>query len=144
MAVGRRRRVIAHLQVRRRSGLPNRETPLAGLFGLDGADARHLCSRLYRAEVVLGAPQRDVGLHVADDDERRVVRHVVAAVVPVQVVARHRLQIRQPSDRRMPVRVRLERGRRQFLIEQLIGIVVAALELGDDHGALRLAVVRMV
>ena len=44
----------------------------------------------------------------------------------------------------MPVRVRLECGRRQLLIEQLIRIVFAALQLGDDHRPLRLAIVRMV
>ena len=93
------------------------------------------------AEVVLDAAQRLVGVDVADDDERRVVGDVVAAVVAVQIVARHRLQIRQPADRRMAVRMRLERGRGQLLIEQLIGIVLAALQLRDDDRALRLAVV---
>ena len=85
-----------------------------------------------------------VGVDVADDDERGVVRNVVAAVVAVQIVPRHRLQIRQPADGRMTVRMRLECGRRQLLIEQLIGIVLAALQLGDDHRALRLAVVGMI
>ena len=40
--------------------------------------------------------------------------------------------------------MRLERGGRDFGIEQLVGIVLAALELGDDHRALRLAVGRVV
>ena len=40
--------------------------------------------------------------------------------------------------------MRLERGRRQLLIEQLIGIVLAALQLRDDDRPLRLAVVGMV
>ena len=92
--------------------------------------------------MTLDPPQGIVGVDVADDDERGVVGDVVAAVVPVQVVAGHRLQIGQPADGRMPVRVRLERGRGQLLIEQLIGIVFAALQLGDDDRALRLAVVR--
>ena len=70
--------------------------------------------------------------------------NVVAAVVAVEIVAGHRLQIRQPADRRMPVGMRLERGRGQLLIEQLIGIVLAALQLGDDDRALGLAVVRVV
>ena len=40
----------------------------------------------------------------------------------------------------MPIRMRLERGRGQLLIEQLVGIVLAALQLRDDHRALGLAV----
>ena len=40
--------------------------------------------------------------------------------------------------------MRLERRRGQLLIEQLIGIVLAALQLGDDDRPLRFAVVRMV
>ena len=94
--------------------------------------------------MMLDAPKRLVGVDVADDDEGGVVRNVVAAVVPVEIVAAHRFQIGDPSDRRMPVRVRLERGRGQLLVEQLVGIVFAALELGDDHRPLRLAIVGMV
>ena len=40
--------------------------------------------------------------------------------------------------------MRLERRRRQLLVEKLIGIVFAALELRDDHRPLGLAIVRMV
>jgi hypothetical protein len=36
--------------------------------------------------------------------------------------------------------MRAERCRRQFLIEQLIGIVLAALQLGDDDRSLGLTV----
>ena len=39
-----------------------------------------------------------------------------------------------------PVRMRAERGRGQLLIEQLVGIVLAALQLRDDDGPLGLAV----
>ena len=70
--------------------------------------------------------------------------NVVAAVVAVEIVAGHRLQIGEPADGRMAVGVRLERRRGQLLIEQLVGIVLAALQLGDDDRALRLAVVGMV
>ena len=40
--------------------------------------------------------------------------------------------------------MRLEGRGRELLVEQLIGIVLAALELGDDDGALRLAIVRVI
>ena len=78
-------------------------------------------------------------LDVADHDERRVVGNVVAAVVAVQIVARHRPQIVDPADRRMAVRMRAERGRGDLGVEQLVGIVLAALQLRDDDGALGLA-----
>jgi len=90
------------------------------------------------------APQHVVTVHIADDDERRIVRHVIASVIAVKIVARHRLQIGEPADGRMTIGVRLERGRGELLIEQLIGIVLAALQFRDDHGALGLAVVGMV
>ena len=87
----------------------------------------------------LGAADDLVGGHVADDDERGVVGAVEAAVVAVEIVAGHRLDVRQPADRRVVVRVGLERGRGQLDVEQLLGIVLAAFDLGDDHRALGLA-----
>jgi hypothetical protein len=44
----------------------------------------------------------------------------------------------------MPVRVRAERRRRDLGVEKLIGIVLAALQLGNDHRALRFALRRFV
>ncbi len=85
-----------------------------------------------------------VGLDVADDDERGVVRDVVPPVVAVEIVAGHRPQIVEPADRRVPVGVRAEGSRGDLRVEHLFGVVFAALELGNDHGALGLAVVRLV
>ena len=93
---------------------------------------------------MLDPAERLVGVHVADDDQRGVVGDVVAPVVAVQIVARHRLQIGEPADRRVAVRMRFERGRDDFLIEELIGVVFTAVQLRDDHGAFRFAIVRMV
>ena len=110
-----RRRVIGRLEIRRRpvacesSRAARRSAPARRSTA--AAAARRA---VIVAEVLLDAPQRVVGIHVADDDERRVVRHVVAAVVAVQIVAGHRLQIGEPADRRMPIRMRLERRRRQL------------------------------
>ena len=87
----------------------------------------------------LGPAQHVIAFHVADDDERGVVRDVVAAIVRVEVVARHRLQVVQPADRRMPVGVGPERGRRQLRVEDLLGVVVAALQLRNHDRPLRLA-----
>ena len=94
--------------------------------------------------MLVGAAERVVGVDVPDDHQRRVVGNVVAAIVAVQIVARHRLQVRQPADRRMTVWMRLECRGRDLLIEQDVRIVLAALQLGNDDRSLGLAVVRMV
>jgi len=70
--------------------------------------------------------------------------YVVAAVVVVQILARHRSEIGKPANRRVAIRVRAKRRGRDLLIEELIGIVLAPLQLRNDHGAFRLAVVRLV
>ena len=63
---------------------------------------------------------------------------VVLAVVAVEIVARHRLQIVDPADGRMAVGVRAEGGRGHFGVEQLVRIVLTALQLGDDDRPLGL------
>ena len=95
-------------------------------------------------EVLLHAPHHVVGVDVADDDERGVVRDVPGAVEAVEVVARHRLQIARPADGRVVVAVRLEGRRGDLGVEHLFRIVVAAIELREDDRALGLAVVGMV
>ena len=131
-------------QVRRRARLANGQTALTGLPRLDRSQARRLRTRWDMAEIAVDLAQRRVGLDVTDDDERGVVGDVVAAVVAVQIVPGHRLEVGDPADGRVPVGVRLERRRGQLLIEELVGIVLAALELRDDDGALGLAVVRVI
>ena len=126
-------RVIPDLQVRRRALATDRQPALARLLGFDRVRPRRLLTGWDLAEMMLDTPKRVVGVDVADNHEGGVVRNVVAAVVPVEIVAAHRFQIGDPSDRGMAVRVRLERGRGQLLIEQLVGIVLAALQLRDDH-----------
>ena len=70
--------------------------------------------------------------------------NVVPPVVAVEIVAAHRPQIVDPADRGMAIRVRAERRRRDLGVEQLLGIVLATLQLRDDDGPLRLALVRLV
>ena len=99
----------------RRSSLPcagGRGAPRAagGSTGAAPADAGRR-ARSARSDGSTRA-QDFVGVDVADDDQRRVVGDVVAPVVAVQIVARHRLEIAQPADRRMAVGVRLRRRRR--------------------------------
>ena len=88
--------------------------------------------------------QHVVRVDVADDHQRGVRRHVELSIVPVEIVSRHRLQIGQPADGRVVIRMHLEGGGRDFRVEQLFGIVLAALQLRDDHRALGFAVRRIV
>ena len=123
VGVGRRRRVI-----RRSSDRPScprfetvtRRSPscsrLARVAPASDVAGRNAAEMLRDAR----ASRRSVSTSPTID-QRGVVRHVEAAVVAVEIVARHRLQIGQPADRRMPVGVRAERRRRQLLIEQLSG-----------------------
>ncbi len=133
-----------HFQIARRALAFEEDPPLAKLRGLFDSNALGLRARRDAAEMVRGTPQHVVGIHVAHDDERRVVRDVEAAIVAVEVVARHRPEIPEPPDRRMPVRMGPERACRHFGVEQLIRIVLAALELGNDHRPLGFALRRVV
>ena len=101
-------------------------------------------SRGDAAELLLDLLQHVFGVDVADDHQRGVRRHVELSIVPVEVVTRHRLQVGQPADGRVVIRMHLEGGGRDFRIEQLFGIVLAALQLRDDHRALGFAVRRVV
>jgi hypothetical protein len=142
--VGGRRRVVRRLQVRRRPFAPDRQAPLSRLFRLDRPQPFRRGPRGDAAKVPLDLTQGIVGVDVADDDERRVVGNVEASVMTVQVVARHRLEIGQPANGRMTIGMRLERRRRDLLIEEDVGIVLPTLKLRDDDRALRLAVIRVI
>ena len=136
--------MIPDLQVRRRALATDRQPSLARLLGFHRVRPRRLLTGWDLAEMLLDTPKGLVGVDVADNHEGGVVRNVVAAVVTVEIVAAHRFQIGHPPDGGMAVRVRLERGRGQLLVEQLVGIVFPALELRDDHRALGLAIVGMI
>jgi len=126
------------------AGLAQHQPALGLLLGLDLLDALRRRAAGNAAEVFLHALQRCVGVDVADNHQRRIRRHVVFPVVPVKILARHRLEIGQPADRRVVIGMDLERGRVHFDVEQLFGIVLAALQLGNNHAALRLEVRRII
>jgi hypothetical protein len=138
------RHVIRCAPVRRRAFLAEVHPAFGELRRFHDADTRDVAPRLQPPEVMLDAREDVVGIDVTDDDERGVVRPVVRRVVRVQVVARHRLEVLQPADGRVAVGVHAERAGRQLGVEQLLRIVLAALQLRDDDRALRLAVVRLV
>ena len=80
--------------------------------------------------------QHLVGFERADGDGHRIVGRVIRAIMVVQIVARHRLQIAQMADRFVAVTVRAERGRLHFFAQQLARTILAALLFADDDGAL--------
>jgi len=96
------------------------------------------------AEMPGRTAQHGLAVDSAHDHQRGVRRHVVLPVVAVEIVARHRAQIVYPADRGMTIRVRSERRRNDLGVEQLLGVVLSTLQLRDDHGPLRLALVRLV
>ena len=144
VVVRERRRVKRRLPIGGGAFLAQHHAPLRLLLRLDLPDLRRPRSGRDAAEMLLRRLQHVVGVDVADDHQRGVGGHVVAPVMPVEVVARHRLQIRQPADGRVVIRMDLERGRGDFGVEQLLGIVLAALQLRDDDRALGLAIRRVV
>ena len=139
-ASARRRRVPRELQVGGRPLALEQHAPLADLRGSAGARAAPAAAPpAIVPKCVSRAAQDVIGVHVADNHQRGVPGNVVLAVVTVQIVAGHRPEIVDPADRRMAVGVRAERGRGDLGVEQLVGIVLAALQLGDDDRALGLA-----
>ena len=93
MRIADRRRMKSCLQVPGRTFLPDGHTALTALRRLLRSLSRQQLTRRNRPEMVLDAAHDVARVDVADDDERGVVRDVVAAVVRVQILARHRLQI---------------------------------------------------
>ena len=85
--------MIRQLQIRRGAFARHLDAPLAELLWLDDADTPWRRSGGNGAELLLDAAQHIVCVDVTDDDDRRVVRHVIPPVVLVEIVARHRLQI---------------------------------------------------
>src|SRR5262249_30575032 len=131
-----RGRVISHFEVGRRSFAGDLDAALSELLRLPRERPLRYLTRRQRPEMMCHTAECLLGLHVANDDERGVIREIVTTVVPEQIVARHRLQVAEPTDRRMTVWMRVEGGGHELLIEQLIRIVFAALKLRDDHGPL--------
>ena len=113
--------MISQLQVCGGAFFGHLDAALAELFRLNGAHAPKLGPRRDAAERLVHAPQHIIGLHVSDDDEGGVVGDVIAPVVAVKVVARHRFEIGLPSDGGMPVWVHLERRGNHFLFQQIVG-----------------------
>ena len=94
--------------------------------------------------MLLRATYDVVCLDVADDHERGVVWNVEAAVMTVEIVARHRPQVVDPANGRVAVRMHAEGGGRHLGVEELVGVVFASVQLGDDHRPLRLALIGLV
>ncbi len=120
------------------AGLAKRDAPLGALRRLVDAHGRRLRPARDAAVQLAHAAEEPLPLEVAGHDEDRVVRGVVGSVVAVEVVPRHRPQVVLVAEHAPAVRVLAEGGRAQLLAEQVAGVVLGSLALGDDDGALAL------
>ena len=132
-----------HLHVAGRAVALDEHATFADLRGF--VDPQPLGRRTFRdrSEVLRRAPEDLVGIDIAGDDERGVVRNVEPAIVTVQIVATHGPEIVEPADRGMPVWMCTKRGRGDLGVEELIRIVLAALQLRDDDRPLGFAFRRL-
>ena len=92
--------------------------------------------RVERTERGGGTLQQLVGAGVSGDDDVRVVRRVVPAVMRVETLARHELDLVLAPDDPLPVRMPRERDRLQLLAEQERSVVLESLPLAHDDVAL--------
>ncbi len=137
------RRVPGELQVCRRALPLDADTTLPHLRWLRDLRPHGGRARADSAEMPLRATKHIVGLHVADDHQGGVRRNVVATVVGVQILARDGLKVRQPADRRVPVRVSAKCGGGHLAVEELLRVVLPSLKLRDDDRPLGFAVRRV-
>ena len=115
--IGNGRSVIRKLQISRRSLSRNLDAALTELLWLDSAHPLWCAGSGDGAELFFHATEDVIGVDVADDDDGRVVGNIVTPVVLVQIVTRHRLQIRKPADCRVPIRMHLICGRDDLLFK---------------------------
>ena len=131
------RRLVADLNDRKRAaGAANDDTLLAVLRRLGRLRRldRHL--RIERAERRGRAIEKLVGGRIARDDEIRVVRRVVAAVMRIKAVSSHQLDLIFAADHTLRVGMARERDRLQLLAEEERRIVLESLALAHDDVAL--------
>jgi hypothetical protein len=95
-----------------------------------------------RSKCTLEAIEEIAPVEIANGDDERIHRMIVAVVMRVEVVSRDRAQIALVSDHHMPIRMSVERGPYHFLIQRVSGIVLGTLSLGEDHCPLGLDLVR--
>ncbi len=128
-----RRRPVRELQIRGRAFLTNGDSPLSEWLGLLELQPGRRSARRNPAELPLDPAQRVVRSHIANHDQHRVIGDVIAPVMLVELIPAHVPEIAEPADRRVPVRMHFEGRGGHFGVEQLVRIVLAALQLGDDH-----------
>ena len=138
-----RRRMPRELQVGRRPlTLEQRRGARRSAAAPPAASLRRRRAAVDLSEMRLGPPQHVVRVHVADDDERGVGRARSDGGSGRTDRRGSSIGDRRSSRSSGGDRVRAERGRGDLGVEQLVRIVLAALQLRDDDGALGLALLR--
>ena len=135
--MGERRRVPCGHHHRGRSHAAQLDEPLAVLRGLDRVRRVQRARRpRNRADRVGHHRERLRGVELSGDDEHGVVRLVVLAIERRQPIDRHALDVGARADDGLAVVVP-EVGRRDdALLEDVLGVVLAALELVAHDGHL--------
>src|SRR5688572_26330223 len=77
------RRMVRKLQIRGRALSRYFDAPFTKLLGFDDADAPRRWTRRNAAKLLFDAAQHLVGIHIADDNDRGVVRDIVPPVILV-------------------------------------------------------------
>src|SRR5436309_3639947 len=127
------RRLVADLDDRKRAaGAANDDTLLAVLRRLGRLRRLDRYLRIERAERRGRSIEQLLGRRVARDDEVRVVRRVVTAVMRVEAIARHELDVVFATNDTLRIRVSCERDGLQLLAEEERWIVLEPLALADD------------
>ena len=121
-----RGRVVTHHQMRQFGGGFHHHALDTGLLGLDKHTPRRQCAPGNRAIMLLRQREHLVGLDVAGDDQRGVVRRVPAVIPRLGVADRERFQIAHPADHRMPVGMLLVNRCHHFFVQQCMRLVVGA------------------
>ncbi len=138
-----RRHVIAHYHAVGGPRLPNHRPALAELLRLSGRNLRELRAARDVPEVLVHQRERLLGIEIADDNHGRVVRPVEGSVILVELVARDRLHVMPPADGRPLIRVRLERGGIEFVVDQVVRVVFIPFELRAHDYLFRLELLRV-
>ena len=110
-------------------------------FGGDAISYRFPCRDL--AEGVPELRQHRVGVEIADGNDERILRRVVAAIVAIQILSGDGEEVLLIPDDHVAIWVCLEGRSQHLLIEEVPGIVSAALTLREDDRPLRFRLLRV-
>ena len=117
VGIFRGRGVIGQFDVGGRSRALDRHAPFAALLWLDRGIGRDGRTAFDFAEALLDLLQHVLRAESADGNCDRVIRRIIRAIVGVEIVARHRLQVAQMPDRLVAIAMRAKRRGLHFFTQ---------------------------